>query len=355
MTKKQLLRSIAFILIVGIMLVVLSDLYELDNNKNFDKRFYTYRTYPEDTVDAVYVGTSGVDRYWIASKAYEDYGMTVYPLSSDALPSWLYTNVVDEALAHQDPELFIFDIRGYFQSHTAEKMDTYSRRLIGSLDFFSINRFKIAYKTAKMIHSIDDSKSQFDLSFVFSFIKFHSRWQEEDYSFHKNIGSRQHEYAGFFMNSSLSTLSKPQQPLEYDESALEQLNPISEAALYELLDYVRERNLKVLFVDSPKMINQREMGIANQVFKILDKEGFDYISFNKVNEDSRYNIDFDYEKDFYDDDHVNFYGAQKYTDALSAYINDNYDLPDRRNDEHVKENWDNVYSKIVKKIKDYEK
>lgn len=43
MTKKQVFRCIAFVLVVGMMLVVLCDLFELNNTSNYDKRYTTFR------------------------------------------------------------------------------------------------------------------------------------------------------------------------------------------------------------------------------------------------------------------------------------------------------------------------
>ena len=53
--------------------------------------------------------------------------------------------------------------------------------------------------------------------------------------------------------------------------------------------------------------------------------------------------------------HVNFYGAEKFTDALAAYLNEHYDLPDRRNDEAVKGDWDGIYDELLFEIREYER
>ena len=77
MTKRQFLGAVSFFLIVAIMVFGLCDLFEMENTSNYNKRYYTYRNFPEDTVDAVLLVTSGIDRYWIPSPAYEEYGITV--------------------------------------------------------------------------------------------------------------------------------------------------------------------------------------------------------------------------------------------------------------------------------------
>lgn len=105
MTKKQVVKCIAFLLSVSLMLILLCDLFETENIENFDQNMYTYRDLPKGTADAVFLGTSGVDRFWIAPQAYEDYGMTVHNLSYDAFPAWLYTNIIDEISDMQETKI----------------------------------------------------------------------------------------------------------------------------------------------------------------------------------------------------------------------------------------------------------
>ena len=39
-----------------------------------------------------------------------------------------------------------------------------------------------------------------------------------------------------------------------------------------------------------------------------------------------------FDTDFYNENHVNIFGADKYTDFLIAYLKEHYNLPDRRKD-----------------------
>ena len=88
MTKNQIIRTVAFLLVVSVLLLTLCDLFEYENS-HISERIETYQQLPEDTVDAVLVGTSGIDRYWVTPKAYEEHGITAYPLSTDGMPPWM--------------------------------------------------------------------------------------------------------------------------------------------------------------------------------------------------------------------------------------------------------------------------
>lgn len=356
MTKKEFGRCIAFMLVVCLLLVVLCDLFELGNTSNFDKRFNTYRNLNEDTIDAVMIGTSGMDRYWIGAKAYDEYGMTVYPMTADNMPTWLFINMIEELYTYQNPELIIIDARAYGQSNTkASDMEVRARRVLDAMDFLSVNRIKTAFTTMEVIHSTFEEEPSFELSYLLPYIKYHTKW-EEDYSISSNLGSKEHVYAGFYMSSSLSIQVKKQETVVYDSDYFEDLDPLTEESLYELLEYIEENNLNVLFVDTPQFKSEKEIGRSNTLYKILDEYGMDYINYCETDEDGNflYDLNLNRETDFYNAGHVNYYGAEKFTEVFAAYLDENYDLPDRRNDESVQEYWEGVYAKLQKKIASWE-
>lgn len=353
MTKKELMRAMAFFLVVCMMIVVLCDLFEQENSTNYDKSYYTLRNQEKNTLDGIYIGTSGVDRYWIGAKAYEEYGMTVYALGFDAMASWMVPYVIEDVLSNQSPELILLDTRPFTQENIPEEADARSRRVLDAMSLFSPNRIRAACKTMEVMHTLDESRPEFDLSYIVPFIKYHSKWSM-DYRFDTNLGYRAHNFQGFFMLNDLTVLSKEQNPVPYDAQSSAELDPISEKALYDLLDYIEEKNLNVLFVDTPQFFEGEEMKRSNRVYQILEENGFEYINFYSEDSANGFTIDLDPKRDFYNSGHVNYYGAEKFTDALSAYLDTHYDLPDRRNDPAAQVGWDGVYQRLCDTIQEYE-
>ena len=352
MTKKEWIRMIAFALVVCMLLVVMCDLFENERTKNSDSRFYSYRKYNEDTIDAVFIGTSGVDRYWCGPKAYEKYGMTVYPLSTDGMPAWLYTDVLDYALMYQNPQLVMLDIRAFCQDNTMDTwntktMDAKARRFLDALPWFSPQWFKVAFKSMRVIHEVDESNPRFDISLLLSYIRFHEKWESAGFDFfYKNLGNMKNKYCGFYMADELSAVISPQELFTYDPEATQPLDPLSQQALMEIIEYVQDKGLQLLFVDTPQFADEHEMNRANYIYGLLEEMGIDYVTSYTTEGDSPFNVDLDPKTDFYNASHVNFFGAEKYTDFLAAYLHKNYDLPDRRYDPAVREHWDGVYQRI---------
>jgi len=301
------------------------------------------------------VGTSGVDRYWITPKAYEDYGMTVYPITFPSCPVWLIPDILEDAMRYQDPQLIVLDIRPFTQNcKSVETVTVRGTRAIDAMEFFSPVRFRAARRTAELVHQIDPTRSEWDISFFLPFVMQHSKW-EQDYLLQVNVGNHKDPYLGFYTSKWMVVYAEEQEPQEYSRDVTEPLDPVAEQYLYETLAYIREHGLDVVFVDSPKTYKDFEMARTNTVRNILEEEGVPCLIFSSEQDNGGYAIDLDLKKDFFDKNHVNYYGAEKYTDVLAAYLNEHFDLPDRRNDEAAKKNWDGVYDILMEDVREYEK
>lgn len=366
MTKKQLLRATALILILLMTFLILNDMFESKNSGLASKRFYTIRTLEEDTVDALFFGTSGIDRYWIASQGYENYGITSYPLSCDAFPAWLYPYVIDEALSKQDASLIVLDIRPFTQSNYTRKLDTLdvrARRVLDVLPALSVNRTKAAFKTMEILHKVNLEKMKtgadttekdhprIDISYLFSFIRYHQMWEEKDYTLDDHLGNDPHLYGGFFFSESLTLRAKEQQSV-YDPDTFQELDAISEQALYDVIEYVKEKDLNVLFLDTPQCRTKKECARANTVYKILEQENMKYLHYYSTERETGFSVDLDLKKDFYNPGHVNFYGATKFTENLALYLKEHYELPDRRQDEKAAADWEGVHDRLLTKLEE---
>ncbi|MBQ6997645.1 MAG: hypothetical protein IJN60_04645 [Oscillospiraceae bacterium] len=356
MTKKELLRSIAFVLVVCMMLLLLCEVFELDDTTYIPTRFKTFYDLNENTLDAVWIGTSGVDRYWVSSKAYEEHGMTVFTLSSDAMPTWLFTYVVDEIYKTQNPEVLIVDIRAFCQTNTVESKDVRARRLLDAMDPFSINKIRAAFRTMSSIKDLDPESESFDLSYLLSYIKYHNMWEEDDFSIINNTSDQKCPYMGFFMRKSLSIKPKTQKAKVFDTEYFAELDPYSEESLYEFFDYAEEKGLNVLYVNTPNHMTKEEIGRTNTICKILEERGEQFINYCLTDESGGFLLipELDHVDDFYNRNHVNYYGAEKFTAVFAEYLNEHFDFEDHRTDEAVKEHWDGVYDLIKETIKGWE-
>ncbi|MBQ9994556.1 MAG: hypothetical protein IJP17_07590 [Clostridia bacterium] len=350
MNKKQALRVAIFLIITAFLLVFICDMFEYESG-HMTERYKTFKNQEPDTVDAVYIGTSAVDRFWIAGQAFEDYGMTVYPMSTNGQPVWLIKTMIEESLRHQDPQLVIIDIRSFTTDITKEVKvtDARCRYVIDMLDFFSDTRYDAIRRTKEVMCDINPEVDENDPSYFFSFIKYHTRWSKGNLS-PDDITDPASSYLGFYMNSKWSAARIPIEASVYTDERME-LEAHSEKYLYELIDYLRDNNIEALFVNSPHTVTYELSARTNTVFDILKEEGFNCIDYNTEEMLEKYPLDF--ETDFFDYRHANYWGAVKYTTYFSQYLDEHYDLPDRRDDEKCAD-WYGVTDLIEQQISTWE-
>jgi len=370
MTFKQALRIIGFTLVLGVACYFLCDVFETKNGY-MSKGYASLKNFEEDTIDAVFVGTSGVNRSWIAVEGYDMYGMTVATLSTDALPCWITLDMIKEVYRFQNPKLIILDMRMFSTYDPSKEPDlskTRSRRAIDTLDFFSINRLDAINRTLKLVSSFDSETSRYDPSFFFSFIQFHEMWNEDDFEIFSEIGSSTATYLGFYVNRKKSLTAEPQKKSKWSEKYSE-LSDISVESVKEIVEYSEKNDIELLFVDTPHILTSTDSKRNNSLKKLLDELGQKYILYT---DEEYYLTDEDYElmeeglfdpedselkldwlTDFYDINHLNFYGAEKFTEMFAAYLNENYDLDDHTDDERCSE-WVGKYDRLKKLIVKYE-
>ncbi|MBQ9994004.1 MAG: hypothetical protein IJP17_04770, partial [Clostridia bacterium] len=188
-------------------------------------------------------------------------------------------------------------------------------------------------RTLSAMRMIDSDWDASAMSYYLSFICYHNRWETE-YIMPDDLLDPSSPYLGFFMNKRYS-LDRAALPETSFSDIREPLDDISEYYLYELLDYLKDNDIEALFVDSPHAKTYEEVAKTNTLLDILEQEGFAYINYNTEENWEKYpyvTYREGSEGDFYNDGHTNYNGALKYTTYFSAYLDENYDLPDRRED-----------------------
>ena len=90
----------------------------------------------------------------------------------------------------------------------------------------------------------------------------------------------------------------------------------NEIALRGLLEYLRERELNVLFVATPFALSREQEKKYNAVGRIIDEYGYDFIDMNRLIPE----LGLDFETDYSDFRHVNILGAIKCTDWIGVIL-----------------------------------
>lgn len=335
MSIKNLAKIVILFIIIGCMAGYMSLVYSFPRGEGTDlvkERFNSFYAQPKNSIDGVYIGSSGVDRYWIPSLAYNNYGITVYGLTSANQPAVFVKHLMKEVKKHQNVDFYIIDIRGIMRpSEDIEETDF--RRVTDNMHM-SLNRLKAVSAGLDFVETGETEIDTSDISFYVPLAKYHSKWKEQitqlgtDAEFEEFTDLRpESEYLGYFAHHPkayrIKKFDKPKQNNEI--GSLPQAN---EEVLTELLDYCDKLNAEVIFLTSPQILSEEDVPLYNYVFNVVEERGYRTINFNT---DEMYkDLKWDFKTDQYDARHANIWGAIKYTNYLSNYLQEEFDLPDHR-------------------------
>lgn len=289
----------------------------------------------EDPLDMVYVGASAAFVYWQPLKAWNDCGFASYSYATVGLPAESIKYYIEEVLKTQDPELFVIDARPF--QLWDENVDAKIRYSTDSMGY-SLNRFSLVkdyFESRTVTEEVDV------LSYYLQIIMYHTNYKkvlsnEENWKMINNKGKS--KYKGWTFMEYHCPLEEPE-AFETDECA--ELPESSRKLLDDLLSYCKEKELKVLFVVCPYSITKGDQKTYNTIQKIVEEEGFDFLNTNLYFDE----MNLDFQTDFNDYNHVNCFGAEKYTDFLEKYLMENYHLPDRRG-EALYASWNDLYAEF---------
>jgi hypothetical protein len=345
MKKKETIRAIIFlILLIGVIQYV-GNVFSFPAGYIGDgvkERFDSFYDQPENTIDGVYIGSSGVDRYWVGPQAYHDYGETVFALSSGTQPLVFAKYLIKETLKLHDAKVFIIDVRSAVKG-SDQVNDVFIRRVTDNMHF-SLNRLQATKAALEFSALGDNTVDEKDWSYYFNLLKYHWEW-DGDVTVQEFLEPDPVlDYMGYAAHTDvIYNVQKFSIPKITNLRA--SIPKETEDVLKDLLDYCDTlEDVDFLFVASPYSIGDKVQRKVNYAMDIIKSRGYNTINFNSVQMYNAVGLDFD--TDYYDTHHVNLVGALKYTDYLAKYLRSKYDLPDRRNDKAYV-GWEKAYKTLT--------
>ena len=285
----------------------------------------------ENTLDVVYIGGSASFVYWEPLKAYEEHGIVSYLYGANTIQAEMYEYMIREVYTKQNPELIIIDARA-FQYRDVDQPPT-DIAYLNVLQGIPLNKNKIEFVYENVPKFL--TKENEPINFLFDFRRYHSNQVLGSVNTHMKMMTQtyKNELKGFHFVPKAVRLKKEKFKTDVKTPVSEQTTQI----LYSLINELNKHDAKVLFIVSPYIIDKEEKANFNYISEIITNAGYDFIDSNDYVKETK----IDYDTDFYNYLHVNIFGADKYTDFLSNYIKQNYDLKDRRED-HNYASWNEL-------------
>lgn len=335
---KYVIKVTAFLLIFVIMLI---HVVYLQRNISYGRNNVGGLS-REESIDVICVGGSSTAVYWKPLLAWKEYGMTSYNYATDSFREPLMLGAIREIFAEQNPRLLVLDVRS-FTSGIGDLNDSENgiRNMTDSMDF-NFNRLNTV-KDVMDFYGVDSS-SDLALSYYFDVIKYHTNTEafgSSDAWSHIN-NDCEADYKGFYFETRAynEILSEPEGIQTEERSAIESN---SEEYLVELLEYLNTKDVDVLFVMGPKIVDLETQKLSNYLGDIITSYGYNFINGNCYYEE----MGLDFSKDFYNGGHLNAYGADKYTSFIADFIKDYYNIEDHSRDKLYYEKWNECYNSFI--------
>ncbi len=289
----------------------------------------------QGNVDVVLYGGSNLLRFYQPLEAWNQKGYTSYNYATSSAKADLLKAYIEDSRVSNEAVLYVCDIRSY--PMITETIDDASlRNWSDSLPVFSRARWN---GISSFLFSRDLRETDVP-SFYLDIIKYHTNTnalKSEDQWRYWNLNGIYNVDKGFDANDGHVPFERPNVIETIGELTSQQAN-----ALDELLNYCDDNNLQILFICCPYAITEEDWLTINAVGKRITERGYDFVNFNHYYDE----IGLDFETDFGDINHVNFLGAEKYTQYLMNYISSHYELPDHRNDEQYAR-WNSDYESFT--------
>ena len=334
-TIRKVLKVLSFILIFTVIFLSVQSLLVGDSDTRDKKRIAGFFELPEKSLDAVFLGSSATYTFWNPPVAWAEYGITVYPLSNSAQPTFAAKYLIEDARKSHPDALYIVNI-----SHILEDYETYLDKLLINYPL-SINKLKMAnYLYEQAGYSFAEKVEMF-----FPIIRYHERWSELTYS--DFVMSSDPYMAGSHYNVFLNQ-SKDATDYKLDFSTRIELAEYVKNGMNDLMAYCEQENIKVLFVVMPQSVEETRIARQNTLVEMIENRGLDVLDLRKHIDE----IGLDLRVDYYNGRHTNIHGSLKVTKFFSEYLIENYGFTDKRGEESYSD-WDIAADKYYNLIKNY--
>lgn len=335
MKGKKIIKAVSFLLIFLFGFFTVQPVLA-DRDASDYRRIQGFFEEKEESLDAVFLGSSTTYAFWTPPVAFAEYGITVYSFSNAAQPAFAAKYLIEDAKKTQPDALYIINV-----THLLEDYGTYLHKLLVNYPN-GINKLKMT----DYLCDIAGLSLTERMEHYFPILRFHDRWSEltkENF----NISSEKYKCGSIY--KSFLSITTDFSGMKYDFEIRSSLDDNNLKGLNDLMDYCEQNSVKVLFILTPQTLTESErFGKQNTTVDMLEERGFDVLDLRKCTDE----IGLDFSTDFYNEKHTNIHGSLKVTDYISRYLIENYGFEDKRGKEEYSD-WTEAAEKYYEKISEY--
>ena len=273
--------------------------------------------------DVVFVGDCEVYENFSPITMWEDYGITSYIRGSAQQLIWQSYYLLEETLKYEKPEAVVFNVLS--MKYDTPQKEAYNRM---TLDGMKWSKSKVDDIRASMMEDEEFA------DYVFPILRYHSRWQELTSDDFKYLFTRRPvSQSGYYMRIDVKpaqTFPKPKKLANYE------FGENSWKYLEKMRKLCEEKGIQLILVKAPSLYPAWYDEWDEQIKEYAKTYELPYYNFLELTDE----VGIDFTKDTYDGGlHLNLSGAEKMGAYFGKILRDEFQIPDRRNDEKIASVW----------------
>lgn len=309
MKKIRVYTILCYLITILLLVIGLGMVSSILVSKSSRDKVQNFRT-DVTNKDILLIGTSHISNAIIPLELWNNYGYTSYVLYAGYDDMERNIMILRQALQYSTPKLVVLDVENYWDKSEADvSLNDYHK----FVDDFPLTKEKVA--TTLELYPDSESRSEI----IFPLVRYHDRWKElksEDFA---ERGEVDFLKGAILFNKVCPVENYRIVPKE--EGVLRDSYAIE--TLRKFISYCQERDIQVLVTTIPYGADEERQSYMQGIHNMLDEWNVDHqnlIELELVNPDT----------DYYNESHLNVWGADKITDYLGEYIHTHYEIPDRR-------------------------
>lgn len=314
MSKKKeyiIFRRVLFLIITIAIIIHVAVIFErktILGDWNYSIKVGGFKNEPENSFDVVGVGSSHMYCTLNPVYLYEQTGLRSYVLATQQQPPIASYYYIKEMFETQKPDVLI--IEGFMFTTNNEKINE-------GVAHDAIDPFPNTINKLQMIQRMnqEDAKENYYLNFL----KYHSRWKElQYYDFSTDYRNETDPYHGYVFLTKAESVDFFH--ISYEDSDCAELSEENMNILMDIQKLADENGSTLVILIAPFSYNDSLKASLKSIHIFASQHNIPIIDMNLENR----KLDFCDTTDFYDNGHLNVYGAEKATAYLGNYIMENY-------------------------------
>lgn len=342
MFRKLVSKCILFFLLFCLLFFGAQEILKYKFGENLEDKYQAYMEEPENSIDVAFIGSSTTQVCAAPPVMWKECGFTAYNFGlsrSSSLISYYQLRFLLE-VKMQKPKLIVFGFTCIADSDKADdtvKFENSHRKAVEAMPFLNLK--------SEMIFQIKkDNPKQNIFTYFFPLLRYHSRWSditEDDF-----LPDEYYECTKGVYYVTRNSEEPVNCNAELFEADLEPM-PASEYSLNyyrKIVDLCMENGIEMAVVYYPRENEQKTVRACKTLEAFCTENKIHFYDLSTPENWEAVGING--ETDFYNLNHLNSRGATKVSLALAHLLQDDFDLPDHRDDPAYSswfEDWDEFY------------